>query len=158
VKVFRILRAVLGTALLWGVLWLFPGVALGVYRILTLQIGMPIRVGLSVVGTWAVLWAIWGAASGAGFAVALAVAERHGSFAQLTFRRFASLGAIGALTPSAIFLTVAWFQSAFAALLVPFTFVLSLSGILGATSAVGTFALARRVPSGVPMSGGLTSA
>ena len=146
-----------GTALLWGVLWLFPGVALGVYRILTLQIGMPIRIGLSV-GTWAVLWAIWGAASGAGFAVALAVAERHGSFAQLTFRRFASRGAIGALTPSAIFLTVAWFQLAFADLLVPFTFILSLSGILGAASAIGTFALARRAPSDVPMSGGLTSA
>jgi len=144
----RRLRGVVATALLWGVVWLLPGLILGIYRALTLDIDIPMSAGLwfRVVGAFSILWTLWGAPSGAGFAVALALAERDRSFSELSFRRFAVLGAIGAGTPSAIFLAVVWLQTRFADLLLPITFVLLLSAVLGAACALGTLALARRTP------------
>jgi len=131
---------------MWGLTWFLPGFALGIYRALTLStdVAMSAALWVRVVTTYCVLWTVWGAMSGAGFALALALVERGRSLSQLSFRRFAILGAIGAVTPSAIFVAVAWFQMPFADLLLPITFILSVSAILGALCAVGTFALARR--------------
>jgi len=131
---------------MWGLTWLLPGFALGIYGALTLSTEVPMSATLWVrlVAMYCVLWTLWGAMSGAGFALALALVERGRSFSQLSFRRFATLGAIGAVTPSAIFVAVAWFQMPFADLLLPITFILLVSAVLGALCAVGTFALARR--------------
>ncbi len=158
--VLRRLRGVLATAVLWGLTWLLPGVILGIYRAVTLQIdiAMTAALWLRVLGTFAILWTLWGAVSGAGFAVTLALTERDRSFSDLSFPRFATLGAIGAVTRSAIFLAVVWLQMPFADVLLPVTFVLSLSAVLGAACAMGTLALARRLPRSPHERGGLTSA
>src|SRR5689334_22405503 len=134
---------------MWGLTWFLPGFILGIYRVLTLRTDV-VAPWVRVVTVYCELWTLWGAMSGAGFALALALVERGRSFSQLSFRRFAILGAIGAVTPSAIFMAVAWFQMPFADLLLPVTFVLSVSAILGALCAVGTFALARRTSGGMP--------
>jgi len=158
--VLRKLRGVVGTAALWGAAWLPLGVILGIYRAFTLDMDVPMSPGfwIKLVGTFALVWTVWGAASGASFALALTLAGQDRSLTELSFRRFAVLGAIGAVTPSATFLLVLWLQTRFADLLLPAAFVLSLSGVLGAASAVGTFALARRSLGSVHERGGLTSA
>ncbi len=140
----RRLRGILIAAIIWAIVWLPLGLALlGLRR---RSPGDCVYCPADFVIRFLGIWTLWGALSGAIFAVVLAVAERRRTLAELSFARVAVWGAIGSLAlPGA--LTIAdLMQSAFPS---EWRFVLTALGIaaaLGAGCAAATLALARRVP------------
>lgn len=93
------------------------------------------------------IWTLWGALSGAIFAVVLAIAERRHTLAELSLARVALWGAIGSLALPAALTIAEVMQTPFPPS--EWRFVLAALGIaaaLGAGCAVGTLALARRAP------------
>ena len=86
---------------------------------------------------------LWGVVSGAAFALALVVAERQRSLADLSMFRVAPWGAVGANVLPVVFFVIVLAQ-AYVGLLGPFVIVASVCAALGAGSAAGTLALARR--------------
>jgi len=158
---FRRLRGILGTALVWTVLWLPVSLVMAIYRYLPLNRDFPVSpVKLIAVATLA--WSVWGGLSGALFATILAIAERRRTFSQLSARRVAAWGALGAIAlPGAILSIAIVANPGFN--LIPFSLLaLTVSGVLGGTCAIGTLALARRASPGLsgpnPSGGSLTSA
>jgi hypothetical protein len=115
---YRRLRGFVGTALTWGAAWAIPG----------LLVGVP-------------AWILAGLISGAGFSVVLAIAERHRQLEELTLKRVASLGAIGSAISALMAMPLYWFVSEGRLQVLPF---LGVVAVLGAGSAAGTLALARR--------------
>ncbi len=90
------------------------------------------------------LWTLWGALSGAIFAVVLAVAERRHTLVELSFARVAVWGAMGSLALPAA-LTILDVVRATSPSEWRFVFIaLGIAGALGAGCAAGTLALARR--------------
>ena len=91
------------------------------------------------------IWTLWGALSGAIFAVVLAIADRRHTLAELSLVRVAVWGAIGSLALPAAFTIVDVMRTTF-----PYPqwqFVLTALGIAaaqGAGCAAGMLALARR--------------
>ena len=137
---FRRLRGVLGTALIWALVWLPIGVVLLLWRNSRDIECFYCPPALSVLG----IWTGWGAVSGAVFATVLMIAERRHALAELSIGRIAVWGALGALSaPLAI--TVAEVMQPGPYTDLTFTAgVLGLSALLGAGCASGTVALARR--------------
>jgi hypothetical protein len=122
--------------------------------------------GLWVTGLRLILWvsafyALWGAISGAVFALALVAAERKRSVAELSMLRVAIWGALGALGLPAGY-SVFILMTSSVTPLISFAFLGVVSSVLGAGSAVLTLALARRsrlrINDGESVPGSLTSA
>lgn len=157
-RVIRIARGIIGTALVWGVVFLPVALALGLYRAFSLNVDVPIsfsvRIQAAVVAT--LVYTTWGALSGAAFGVVLALAERRRGFEELSSRRIAWWGALGAGSlPTVLSLWIlssehAWAFWPSAAALV------GISAGLGAACAGGTLALARRPRLSAPSNGSLT--
>lgn len=136
---FRRLRGIIGAALTWAVIWLPVGLVLLLARPAS-DVARSIRL-LSI-------WEVWGASSGAIFAIVLALAERNHTLAELSLLRVTAWGAIGAMVLP-ILLTVSallrWNLTSldwWIALM-----VLAVGAALGAVCAGVTFALARRATS-----------
>jgi len=140
----RRLRGILVAAIIWAVVWLPLGHALPWLRRRPLD--QCVYCPPDFVFRFLTIWTLWGALSGAIFAVVLATAERRHTLAELSFGRVAVWGAIGSLAlPGA--LTIADLMRS--ALPSDWRFVFTALGIaaaLGAGCAAGTLALARRVP------------
>ena len=140
----RRLRGILVAAVIWAIVWLPLGLALPWLRRRPLDqcVYCPPSFVIRFLG----IWTLWGALSGAIFAVVLAIAERRRTLADLSFARVAVWGAIGSLAlPGAMTISDVMRSAA------PDSerFVLMALGIaaaLGAGCAAGTLALARRVP------------
>jgi hypothetical protein len=112
------LRGVVGMAVAWAAAWAVP----------VLIAGAP-------------LWILAGAISGAGFAVVFSLAERQRRLEDLSLKRMAAWGALGAVVSAAVATPLLLFATRGALAVVPF---LAAVTVLGAGSAVGTVALAKR--------------
>ena len=104
-------RGVLGTALIWGIPWFVMGGAVGLYGIANDPTKGP-GSDLRFVGWMALGWALWGFLSRGIFALAVAVLERRRTLAQLSVRRVALWGALGALALPTAFLGFVWAMGA----------------------------------------------
>ena len=138
------IRGVLGTALTWAIVWLLVG--LGV----VLFLGEPNCLYCNPNWRWYVVlfWTLWGAISGAGFAIVLMIAERRRTFADLTVARTTMWGAVGAAAVPGV--AMIWdvvangFDSDVLADLRFVLITLAISAALGAACAAGTLRIARQ--------------
>jgi hypothetical protein len=152
----RRLRGVLGAALIWAVLWIPLGVAVGViwyartppYDLIT-DVNAPPQYppALPIVAQETLAFMIWGAVVGIFFAVILLAAERRRTIHELSTRRFAAWGVVAALALPVVLIGIDWTQSdrvyigwAIAALLI-------LSALFGAACSVGMLQIAKRASS-----------
>lgn len=125
----RKLKAVMGTAVIWGAGW---------FSLSALWFGVKYfgAIGIGTLGTVAAIFGATGALVGAGFAVLLGVAEGRHSFEELSYRRLAGWGAAGGLLvgiPLGLWLGISSPLTTF-----------GLLALFGAGSAAGTLAIARR--------------
>jgi len=140
-RILRILRGILKTALTWAVVWVpFSLIPFG----LAALVGSPLPPG--VLGPLLITQAVMGAINGGVFASVLAIAGRRKTFETLSLPWIAACGAVGgALFPVAIqavlFATVhpsipatAWVSA------------LVTNAVLGAGCATMTLSVARRAP------------
>lgn len=113
----RRIRGAIGMALTWGAAWAVPGLVAGVPE-----------------------WILVGMVSGAGFSIVLGLGESGSRFEELSAKRLAGWGALGAVL-SAVLATPMFLVLSSGALEVgPFLIVV---GLMGAASAAGTLAIAR---------------
>jgi len=138
------IRGVLGTALTWAIVWLLVG--LGV----VLFLGEPNCLYCNP--NWrlyfVLFWTLWGAISGAGFAIVLMIAERRHTFADLTVARTTMWGAVGAAAVPGVAMIWDVVANGFDSdVLADVRFVLitlAISAALGAACAAGTLRIARQ--------------
>ena len=144
-RIVRLLRGIVTTALTWAVVWVpFSLIPFGLATLFGAD--LPVRVlGALIIGK-----ALTGAVSGASFAGLLAIAGRRRTFESLSLPWIAGLGAIGgAIFPFAIRATllttmdVSLPASALVSALVT-------SALLGAGCASLTLSIARRAPALAP--------
>lgn len=142
-------RGVLGISIVWAVAWLPLGLALGLYRYWTDRVILSflprtLERFLSHMAYAAGLWMLAGAVSGAIFAVILALAERNRTLSNLSIRRLAIWGGIGASLVPATFLVLEAFVFTHGNWWSGATLVLAVAAALGAASAAATLKLASR--------------
>ena len=130
-------------ALLWGLAWAVVAIPLGLYLV-NFDSSRPSGETLLDLRDFLFAIAAWGATGGAIFSLAFMVGERRHQFASISLKRSALWGFIGgAALPigwSLAYVPIGIPLSAFAPL-----FILALfTGALGAGSAAGAVALARR--------------
>ena len=152
----RRLRGILGTALTWALVWLPLGFLVPLLR-------RPPSECLYCPPDWfgrfLLLWVLWGAVSGAVFAVVLMIAERSRSLLDLSLLRTASWGAIGAIALPLLATIIDVNRSTYWSMNWQFIgLVLAVSAGLGAVCAAATLAMVRRGRASGSASGGLTSA
>ena len=147
----RRVRGVLVTALVWAVAWLPVGLIVGVIRALAIQLpevwltpGMRLSIFLEIVGVLTLTWMIWGAISGALFAVLVALLERRREVDTLSSRRTVIWGALGAMALPTTILLIVLAEAPGFTLIQPAVWTLSISAAQGAVCAFGTLALAQR--------------
>lgn len=142
------IRGAVGMGLTWAVSWSAIGALVAVLPG-TMRAGYFPTVPL-IVG-FAVQFAALGFVGGAAFSVVLGVTEGRHRFDQMSLPRFAVWGAFGGLMMWAVRDTIGWSVMSFLGRVgVPgFSWVYAISGgiivLLGAGSAAGSLALARRV-------------
>lgn len=149
--ILRRLRGILVTALIWAFLWVPVGLIAGIYRSFKLQSydGIPWALPgldqflMAILANVAV-WMIWGAISGALFAVLLALIERRRDVAALSVRRTAIWGALGAVALPTIVLAAFLAVEPEFSLLSLAVWPLTISALAGAASAATTLFLAQR--------------
>ena len=139
----RKVRAVLVIASVWAALWFVLGLVLGVVLMpwWASDVRPPPFIELPI------MLAIWGAFSGAAFAILLIVTDRRGSLATLSGARFATWGGLGTVVlPLVLILVEAdqrpWGRDDWVA----FSIFVVCSALAGAACAAGTLALAKRAP------------
>jgi len=132
-------RGVLGTALVWAMAWLVIGSAVGLHA----GVRTPTPGAARFVAWMAAGWALWGAVSGALFALAVLALERRRTLAQLSIWRVATWGALGALALPAAFLCFVWGAGG-SVTWQGVVVTLPTSAALGAGCAASTLALAQR--------------
>ena len=132
-KWLKRIRGAVGMGLTWGVAWFGASV---IFTLTFPGIG-------GVLSTFPVL----GFIAGAAFSVVLGIAGRRLRFDEMSVPRFAGWGAVGGLLTSGIFvgISVGIFGVGSSSPLLPVMILVSLLTLLGAGSAAGSLALARRV-------------
>ena len=134
------IRGAVGTAVTWAAAWGVVGVMLRI--VLGVITGGPIAAasGSLVAGLVPpfVLFGMFGFVGGAAFSGVLGIAEGRRRFDQMSLPRFAGWGAVGGLLLAALMFAVGW----------GFTLgdliIVGIMPLLGAGSAAGSLALARR--------------
>ena len=140
-KLLRVLRGMVGTAVTWGLAWV--PMTIGFYTVLNLLgpgFEFPLWPGVVLGG------AVRGAISGAAFAGVLSMVARRRSFSQLTFAQLMACGAAGAIIAPGVTLAIATTISQFTIPPAAIAFSLLMSAGMGAVSAAGTLYAARRAP------------
>jgi hypothetical protein len=142
-KLLRRVRGLLGMGLTWGVLWAGIGAAVG----LVLRIGSHFII-VDPILEWSLGMGVYGFVSGVGFGKILWLREGRKSLDQISLRRVALWGAIGAGLVPAVFalLGVGWPSSS----LVGIAEAMLLTGALGGTFAAGSVAIAKRAELSAP--------
>ena len=142
-KWLKRIRGALGMGLTWAAAWAFVGTGLmvvwGLVGMLTGGLGGPTGWNLLLdLVFFAGFFALGGFVVGAGFSVALGIAEGRRRFDEMSVPRFASWGAVGGL-----FLSLTPLSSGQGSVLEHVLFV-GVLALMGAGSAAGSLALARR--------------
>jgi hypothetical protein len=150
VEIGRRVRGVLGMALLWGASWALVGLTIVsvALRFVPARTYLPRDIVLqNTLG-----WGVFGAISGAVFAIALSLAERRArSLDALSAERVSAWGAIGGAVLPLAMLPV-WAVILPAAVR-PGLVIVTLGGVLGAASATASLRLARRGRESLPPAG-----
>ncbi len=133
-KWLRRIRGAIGMGLTWAAGWTLVGM-LGMVAFYTLFPSVP-----DVVDIWIPVFAYPGFLAGVGFSVVLRVAEGRRRFDELSLPRFAAWGAVGGLLVGAFVAAVGFGKAPNAALAA----IMGTSTLLGAVSASGSLALARK--------------
>ena len=138
-KWLKRIRGAVGLGLTWAAAWFGAGV---IFLSGLLAFGTPpAGTGLAAVFFNSVLLAVGGFIGGAAFSVVLAITEGRRRFDQMSLPRFAAWGAVGGFLMSVLFMTNAPLTPTGAIM----TAVLTL---MGAGSAAGSLALARKADDG----------
>ena len=143
----RRLRAVATTAFFWALVWLPMGIVLGLIG----NVGPRSDLMPPPIVWFATAWMVWGAVSGAVFAVLLSVAESGRTPATLSLFRSGLWGAVGCMTVPAAVTIIDLFRGPWSVRSYDWSLtalVLALRALLGGVCAAGTVALVRREPSG----------
>ena len=133
-KWLRRIRGAMGIGLTWAVGWTLVGM-LGVVVFYTLFPSVP-----DVFDVWIPVFAYPGFLAGVGFSAVLRVAEGRRRFDELSLPRFAAWGAVGGLLVGAFVGAMLFGEVPHTALAA----IMGTSTLLGAVSASGSLALARR--------------
>ncbi len=137
-KWLRRIRGAVGMGLTWAAGWAPIGAVVG----LVLGVVMPPVLGLgAVVALNAKAFAALGFVGGTLFSTVLRLAEGRRRFDELALPRFAALGALGGFLLGGLAVTLGMWGSGFQALGVAIT---GIATLLGAGSAAGSLALARK--------------
>ena len=140
--IWRRIRGLLGTALSWAMLWLTIGASLAVYD------GDLAALGFRFVAWFAGFFGVCGAVGGGVFALLLAAAERSRSVDELSKFRVTMWGLFGGLAIPGLFAIV--LNRVLPIQLDMSVLSFAITAALGAGSAAGTLALARRAPHQLP--------
>ena len=152
----RRLRGVLGAALIWAVLWIPLGVAVGLVRYartppydLITDVNAPPQYppAFPIVARETLAFMIWGAIVGLFFAVILLAAERRRTIHELSTRRFAIWGVVAALGFPVVLIGIDWTQSDRVYIGWAFASLFILSALFGAACSVGMLRVAKRASS-----------
>ncbi len=140
-KWLKRIRGALGLGLTWAVGWSVVGAMLRIVAgVIT---GGPIAAASgSLVAGLAVASAVFGVMGfigGTAFSVVLGIAERRRTFAEMSLPRFAGWGAVGGLVLILPFVLIGW-----APVTLETASIIGVLALLGAGSASGSLALARR--------------
>ena len=140
----RRVRGTIGLALLWAVAWAVVFSPLLLWRWLELRRTSHYRPPLWALGAFMLWPAAWGAVSGVGFAVLVALwGRRAGAFAL----RWKAMGIAGLLSGlvAPLFLGAVWTVAGVAAeFIMPWVVLTVLSGVVNAALALGSLALMHR--------------
>jgi membrane associated rhomboid family serine protease len=157
--ILRRIRGLMGTALIWAMLWSLVGAALAIYNLIREGPERP-GIELQYIAWVAVFYGAWGAISGAMFALVLAAAERRRSLNDLSMLRFTIWGSLAAVALPILY--ILFFNGLLVVELVPSLALFAVTAGLGAMCAGLTLGLARRAPKDLITkdtdSGSLTSA
>jgi len=147
----RRLRGVLVAALVWAVLWLPLGVAVGVLRYLNsppfdlISDEAPERLpALPIIATTAGQWSLWGAVVGIVFALVLLGAERTRTIEDLSPWRMASWGGLAAIALPLILVLIDAVRYTNTSIGWQFVTILAVTGAFGAACSAGMLGMARR--------------
>ena len=133
-KRLRYLRGAVVMGLTWAVGWTFFGMV-GVVLTYMLFPDLP-----DIFDVWIPVFAYPGFLAGVGFSVVLRVVEGRRRFEELSLPRFAAFGAVGGFLVGALATALGFGHAPTAALAA----ILGATTLLGAASASGTLALARK--------------
>lgn len=145
-RLLRLLRGTIGTAITWAVVWAVAGTALRLAQgavIDFLGLGTSLFLRFTLFG--GLFYAISGALAGGLFAMLMAVGERRRTFSELSTRRVVAWGTLAGLSYPVLWFTVRTVMlgsTSIGGLL--FSFIVPAA--LGAASAWTMFSLARRTP------------
>jgi len=135
-KWLKRIRGALGMGLIWAAAW---GVVGAIYLSVLVVLGRtPVGTGLAQLVGISVVYAGAGFLSGATFSTVLGIAGGRRRFDEMSLPRFAGWGAVGGLLMSVLFLSV------FGGLTPGTVIPIGIIALLGAGSAAGSLALARR--------------
>lgn len=137
----RAIRGAIGIGVSWALGWAAVGAVIGFITGTALG-SIPLQV-ISV--RYAVLFAVMGFVGGALFSMVLRTAERPRSFEELSLPRFTLWGALGGLALGSLATLLGILGAGFSLL---GGVMIGGSGLLGAGSAAGSLALARRADGG----------
>lgn len=138
-KILKVLRGMIGTAVTWGLAWI--PLSAGLWAASGLLGGPPMELwGPLLLGA-----GVKGAISGAAFGGLLSLVARRRSFSELTFPQLMACGAVGALiAPAITFATLIGRDIVFPPWFIGYS--MTVGALSGAVTAAGTLYAARRAP------------
>ena len=135
-KWLKRIRGAVGMGLTWAAVWGGVGALI---EVVTMVLGISSAIAVLEL---AAAFAIMGFIGGAAFSVVLGIAEGRRRFDEMSLLRFAGWGAVGGLLIMALVLAV---SASAPGVTLPFVLVAGVVGaLMGAVSAAGSLALARR--------------
>ena len=143
----RRLRAAFSIAVLWALVWVPVGLALAFFAAASPPRPSDLISRPVAVPQFLAVWTLWGAFSGATFALVLAVAERRRTIGSLSLSRTALWGGLGAAALPILLVAVDVVRTPAGLRGYGWTFpglILVVSALLGACCAGATLLLARR--------------
>ncbi|MES2306504.1 MAG: hypothetical protein V4558_13430 [Gemmatimonadota bacterium] len=145
-QILRRIRGLIGTAITWAIVGGLLGASFYLIRYQPWQAGTVWGRALRLLGAFLGAGALWGAACGLAFGLAIWGLGRHSQLHQLSVRRVTWWGALGGVSfPLLLYTPLVLVSGAVQA--VPLFAVLTvMSAALGAVSARALFAVARRAP------------
>ncbi len=135
-KWLKRIRGAIGMGLTWAVAWAPVGAIIGL--MIGLVVGVPSELSL-IVASYVRNFAVMGLVGGAAFSTVLSIAEGRRRFDEMSLPRFAGWGAVGGFLLSVVLLSTGGSIPVYGAVVVA-----SVLTLLGAGSAAGSLALARR--------------